>query len=211
MSNAQPIKVMIVDDHDILRHGLGLSLEIFEDIQVVGQASDGVEAVERCGQLQPDVVLMDLMMPDADGVVATREIRSRWPHIQIVALTSFEENTLVYEALNAGAISYLLKNISIDELYSAIRDAYHGKSTLSKEASDALIEIVRHPVGETGLTTREKEVLGCIVKGMSNAEIADILSVSESTAKKHVTNILTKLNVANRAQAVAVALQQKLI
>jgi NarL family two-component system response regulator LiaR len=151
------------------------------------------------------------MMPGVNGVDATREIRAQHPQTQVVALTSFEENALVYEALNAGAISYLLKNISIDQLSAAIRNAYHGKSMLSKEASDALINIVRHPIEESHLTPREKQVLDCIVKGMSNSEIADVLSVSASTAKKHVTNILAKLDVSNRAQAVAVAMKQKLI
>lgn len=211
MSEAQPIKVMIVDDHDILRHGLSLSLEIYDDIKVVGLAADGAEAIEMSRSLEPDVILMDLMMPGVNGVDATREIRAEHPKTQIVALTSFEENSLVYDALNAGAISYLLKNISIDQLSSAIRKAYEGKSVLAKEASDALISMVRHPLEDSHLTTREKEVLECIVKGMSNSEIADVLSVSASTAKKHVTNILAKLDVSNRAQAVAVAMKQRLI
>jgi NarL family two-component system response regulator LiaR len=211
MSEANPIKLIIVDDHDILRHGLSLSLEIFDDLKVVGTAADGAEAVELCQQLHPDVVLMDLMMPGVNGVTATREIRAQFPQTQVVALTSFEENSLVYDALNAGAISYLLKNVSIDELATAVRDAYRGKSKLSKEASDALIHIVRHPVEESHLTPREKQVLDCIVKGMSNTEIAEVLSVSASTAKKHVANILDKLDVSNRAQAVAVAMKQKLV
>jgi two-component system, NarL family, response regulator LiaR len=211
MSEVKTIKIMIVDDHDILRHGVALSLEIFEDIEVVGLAGDGAEAIEMCRSHHPDVILMDLMMPGVDGVEATRTIRAEFPQTQVVALTSFEENNLVYEALNAGAISYLLKNVSIDELSSAIRNAYQGKSVLSKEASDALINIVRHPIEESHLTPREREVLDCIVKGMSNSEIAEVLSVSASTAKKHVTNILAKLDVSNRAQAVAVAMKQKLV
>jgi NarL family two-component system response regulator LiaR len=211
MSETQPIKVMIVDDHDILRHGLSLSLEIFDDIKVVGLAADGAEAIELSRRLHPDVVLMDLIMPGVNGVSATKEIRAEHPQTQVVALTSFEDNSLVFDALNAGAISYLLKNVSIDELSSAIRDAHQGKSKLSKEASDALIQIVRHPISESHLTPREKQVLDCIVKGMSNTQIAEVLSVSASTAKKHVTNILTKLEVSNRAQAVAVAMKQKLV
>lgn len=209
---SEPIRVMIVDDHDILRRGLALALSIFSEIEIVGQAEDGAQAVELCSQLQPDVVLMDLIMPEMDGIAATRAIKQQSEHIQVIVLTSFEDKLLVQDAIKAGAISYLLKNVEVQEIRSAIRDAFEGKTTLSKEITNALMDTVRQPApSDYQLTGREKEVLGCMVKGFSNAEIAEQLTVSAATAKKHVANILQKLHVTNRTEAVSLALRQKIV
>jgi two-component system, NarL family, response regulator LiaR len=205
------IGVMIVDDHDILRRGLRISLLTSKDIEVVGEAANGAEAVERCEFLKPDVILMDLMMPKMDGVEATRIIREKHPKIQVLALTSFDEKPLMQSMIQAGAIGYLLKNVSIQELSNAIRDAHAGKSTISREAAQVLLDVVRQPAPNYTLTRREKEVLGYMIKGLTNDEIACKLVVSPATSKKHVGNILSKLNASNRAEAVAIALQQHLV
>jgi NarL family two-component system response regulator LiaR len=160
----------------------------------------------------PDVILMDLVMPVMDGAAATKEIRQRWPTIQVVALTSFKEDDLVQAALQAGAIGYLLKNVSADELANAIRAAYQGKPTLAPEAAQALIHAAVKPgKPDYGLTHREEEVLALMSEGMSNVDIAEKLYVSRSTVKFHVSSILSKLGVTSRTEAVAMALQQKLI
>lgn len=211
MKPSSIIRVMVVDDHDILRRGLAISLSTRDDIEFVGEASNGLEAIDLCEQLKPDVVLMDLMMPDMDGIKATSTIRLRHPDTQVIALTSFAEDALVQAAIGAGAISYLLKNVSVEELTDAVYDAHHGKSRLSREAAQALVEAVRKPPQEFTLTGREREVLTYVVRGMSNSEIAEKLVISPATAKKHVGNILSKLNVSNRAEAVAVAMQYKLV
>jgi NarL family two-component system response regulator LiaR len=168
--------------------------------------------VERCEQLQPDVILMDLVMPELDGVAATRTIHRRWPSVQIIALTSFQEKEMVQEALQAGAISYLLKNVSGGDLAEAIRAAYAGRSVLAPEAVQALIQPGKpQPMPSYDLTPREREVLALLVKGLNNAEIARRLSISPSTAKAHVSNILSKMGVSNRAEAISLALQQNLV
>ncbi|HEX3050819.1 MAG TPA: response regulator transcription factor [Aggregatilineaceae bacterium] len=207
-----PIRVMIVDDHDMVRSGLEAFLETCDDLTLVGQATNGEEAVQMCQDLQPDVILMDLIMPRMDGVAATRSIRNSFPQAQIIALTSFKEKELVQEALQAGAIGYLLKNISIDELSDAVRAAYHGKSTLAPEATRILIEAATEPppLGHD-LTSREHEVLRLMVDGLNNREIADELTISRSTVKNHVSNVLSKLSVASRTEAVALAIQQGLV
>lgn len=212
MSDSKPIRVMLVDDHSMVRRGLAAFLKVKKDLNLVGEASNGREAIALCAQAQPDVILMDLMMPDMDGVQATRIICERWPNTQVIALTSFQERDLVQGVLQAGAISYLLKNVSADDLAEAIRAAHAGRSTLASEAMQVLVQAVT-PQSEFdyGLTPREQEVLALLVQGRSNPEIADALSVSRATAKAHVSNILSKLGVANRAEAVAVALQQKLV
>lgn len=212
MRNSRTIRVMIVDDHDMVRRGLATFLRTKADLELVGEASNGREALEACEQARPDVILMDLVMPEMDGPAATRAIRERCPEIQVIALTSFQENELVQEALQAGAISYLLKNVSVDELAEAIRAAHAGRATLAPEAAQALIQAAsQEPILGDDLTPREREVLALLVEGLTNPEIADRLTVSYSTARAHVSNILSKLGVSNRAEAVALALRHKLV
>ncbi len=207
-----PIRVMIVDDHAMVRRGLSTFLKVKPDLELVGEARNGQESLQVCEQVRPDVVLMDLVMPEMDGMTATRAIRDRWPQVQIIALTSFQERDLVQRALQAGAISYLLKNVSANDLAEAIRAAYAGRSTLAPEAIQALVQVERQPTAQDyDLTAREREVLALLVEGLSNPEIAERLSVSRSTAKAHVSNILSKLGVGNRAEAVAKAVKQNLV
>jgi NarL family two-component system response regulator LiaR len=217
MSASSPIRVMIVDDHSMVRRGLATILRVRNDLKLVGEACSGSEALQLCGTVQPDIILMDLVMPEMSGAEATRLIREQCPHIQVIALTSFQEKELVREALQAGAISYLLKNVSAEDLTAAIREAYAGRSTLAPEAIQALIQAdtpgpARNLAASEafGLTPREHEVLELMVEGLNNPEIAERLVVSRSTAKAHVSNILSKLGVSNRAEAIALALQQGL-
>jgi NarL family two-component system response regulator LiaR len=203
---------MIVDDHAVVRSGLSAFLMVYPDLEMVGEAESGAEAVARAGVLQPDVILMDLVMPEMDGVATTREIRRRYPHIQIVALTSFKEENLVQGALQAGAIGYLLKNVTAIELAAAIRSAHAKRMTLSSEAAQVLVESSSHTLAaEDGLTEREREVLTLMVEGLNNNEIAGRLFVSTSTVKFHISNVFTKLGVDNRVAAVTLALQRRLV
>jgi NarL family two-component system response regulator LiaR len=212
MNESKPIRVLLVDDHAVVRSGLGAFLLVYDDLELVGEAGGGEEAVRLCEKLQPDVVLMDLVMPGMDGAAATRVIRERWPHVQIVALTSFKEKDLVQGVLEAGAIGYMLKNVSADELADAIRAAYAGKSTLAPEAAQVLIQATREPPSPGyDLTPREREVLALMVEGLNNPGIAERLVMSRSTVKFHVSNILSKLGVASRTEAVALALQKNLV
>jgi len=212
MNETKPIRVMLVDDHDMVRKGLAVFLKAKPDMELVGEARDGEEALRMSKELQPDVILMDLMMPKMDGTTATRLICEQLPGVQIIALTSFQDNELVQEVLQAGAISYLLKDVSANELAEAIRGAYAGRSTLSPGATKALIQASRQePAPGHDLTPREKEVLILLVEGLNNSAIAERLFVSRSTAKAHVSNILSKLSVSNRAEAIALALRNKLV
>jgi NarL family two-component system response regulator LiaR len=196
----------------VVRSGLSAFLLAFDDLELVAEAGSGEDAVRKCAQLRPDVVLMDLVMPGMDGAQATRAIREQCPEIQVIALTSFKEKELVEGAMEAGAIGYLLKNVSADELAEAIREAHAGRPTLAPEAAQALIQATRRlPQVGFDLTERELEVLELLVEGLTNPEIAERLVVSRSTAKFHVSSILSKLGVASRTEAVAVALQNKLV
>jgi NarL family two-component system response regulator LiaR len=212
MSASNPIRVMIVDDHGMVRRGLAAFLRVFADLELVGEARNGTQAIHVCEQVRPDVILMDLVMPEMDGTAAARMIREQYPHVQVIALTSFQEKELVRDALRAGAISYLLKNVSADDLAEAIRAACAGRSTLAPEALQALVQADdQEPTPGHDLSDREREVLALLVEGLSNPEIAARLSVSRSTAKAHVSNILSKLGVSNRAEAVALAVQHNLV
>jgi len=214
MDEPRPIRVVIVDDHDMIRSGLAVFLEAFDDLKLVGEATDGREAIRLCDEVKPDVALMDLVMPRMDGVTAIRAIRQAHPEIQVIALTSFSDQNLVQEALHAGAIGYLLKNASIDQLAEAIRAARAGKPTLAPEAFRALVEVPPPsppPMLEEPLTGRESEVLALMVEGLNNTEIAQRLSVSRSTVKTHISNILAKLGVSNRIEAAALAMKNHLV
>ncbi|NDJ78549.1 MAG: response regulator transcription factor [Chloroflexi bacterium] len=203
---------MIVDDHDIVRSGLVNMLDTFDEFVLAGEASNGEQALHLCDAHAVDIILMDLVMPVMDGITAIRHIRAGYPDVKIIALTTFEEEKLVQEALQAGAISYLLKNISVDELSRAIREAHAGRAVLSPEATQVLISAATQPPppGED-LTQREREVLALLVQGMSNRAISAELTISHSTVKNHVSSILSKLGAANRAEAVALALNHKLV
>lgn len=207
------IRVMIVDDHAVVRSGLSAFLLAFDDLEVAGEVGSGADAVAVCHGHAPDVVLMDLVMPGMDGATATAEIRKTCPDVQVIALTSFPEDDLVQRALAAGAIGYLLKNVSADDLANAIRAAHAGRPTLAPEAAEALIRTTRRPGAALGadLTAREREVLALMVEGFSNPTIAETLVVSRSTVKFHVSSILAKLGVSGRTEAVALAIQEKLL
>jgi two-component system, NarL family, response regulator LiaR len=212
MSPSQPIRVMLVDDHTMVRRGLATFLMVFDDLELVGEADSGEAAIQLCGQFLPDVILMDLMMPDMDGATATRLIRQQFPEVQVVALTSFKEQQVVQNALQAGAIGYLLKDVSADELARAIRAAHLGRATLSPEAVQALVNASNQPPAPgQDLTERERVVLALMVEGLNNTQIAARLVVSPSTIKTHVSHILSKLGVASRSEAVALALRSGLV
>jgi NarL family two-component system response regulator LiaR len=212
MPEAAPIKVLLVDDHAVVRSGLGAVLLSYDDMTLVGEAGNGEEAIHFCEGTKPDVVLMDLKMPVMDGVEATKAIRERWPNINVIALTSFKEKEMVEGALKAGAMSYLLKNVSADELVTAIRGAVAGQPRLSPEAAQVLIQDIKEPsVPAFELTDREKEILNLMVEGLPNTAIAERLVVSQSTVKFHVSNVLSKLGVTSRTEAVALALKHHLV
>jgi len=214
MPENTPIRVMLVDDHDMVRRGLAAFLKVKPDLELVAEARNGQEALEVCGEANPDVILMDLVMPEMDGAAATRIVRERHPAVKVIALTSFQEKNLIRDALEAGAIGYLLKNVTIDDLAVAIRAAHSGQSTLAPEALQTLLQMKAQSeksVPDFSLTEREMEVLALLVEGLNNREIADRLYVSRATAKAHVSHILDKMDVANRGEAIAVALREGLV
>jgi two-component system, NarL family, response regulator LiaR len=206
------IKVVIVDDHVLVRSGLEVVLGMFDDIELAGQAGDGEEAVRLCSELSPDVVLMDLVMPGMSGVEATRRILAACPDTRVVALTSFTEEDLIGETLRAGAIGYLMKNVSADQLAEAVRAAAAGRSTLAPEAADALVRSVSAPRPQAeALTAREQEVLKLMADGLTNADIADRLVIGVATVKTHVSSIISKLGVSTRTEATALAIRRGLV
>lgn len=207
------IGVLIVDDHTVVREGLRSLLELQEDIEVVGEAANGQEAIDQTNRLLPDVVLMDLVMPEIDGIEATRRIKAASPSTQVIVLTSFSDNEQVFPAIKAGALSYLLKNVSPSDLVRAIQAASRGEAQLDPEIAKKLMEEVsagsKQPAAEE-LTERELGVLQLIAKGQSNRAIGEELVISEKTVKTHVSNILSKLHLADRTQAAIFALREGL-
>ena len=212
MSESRSIRVVTVDDHEVVRNGLRFSLLAFDDLELVGEAANGEEALRVCADLQPDVVLMDLRMPGMGGAEATQALLCDHPEVKVIALTSFQEGTRVQQALQAGAIGYLLKDVGADELAQAIRAAHAGRATISPEAVKALVEaaMAKPDVGHD-LTARELDVLALLVEGLGNAEIAERLVISHHTARYHVSSILSKLGAANRAEAAALAVKLGLV
>ena len=209
---SQPIRVMLVDDHAMVRKGLATFLKVFDDLQLAGEAESGAAAIKLCGEVLPDVILMDMVMPEMDGAAATRVIRQKYPQVQVIALTSFKEGELIKTALEAGAIAYLLKDVSADDLVRAIRAAHSGRATLSPEAAQALVETANQPpTPGLDLTEREREVLALMVEGLNNTQIAGRLTVSPSTIKSHVSRVLSKLGVASRTEAVTLALRNHIV
>ena len=217
MSGGKHIRVMIVDDHAVVRSGIRFSLLAFHDLELVAEAENGQAALDLCKQMDdrgalPDVILMDMLMPAMGGVAATRTIRERYPQVQVIALTSFDTGTLVQDALQAGAMGYLLKDAAIDELAEAIRAAHAGRATLAPAAVQALTKASREsPEPGFNLSGREREVLALVVEGLSNVQIAAQLDISLSTARFHVSTILSKLGAANRAEAAALAVKNHLV
>ena len=212
MNRSEQIKVMIVDDHPIVRSGLGTMLKVFDDLELIGEASSGNIALAKCQEKLPDVVLMDMVMPEMDGLETTRAILDQYPSVKIIMLTSFTKEDMVKDALEAGATSYLLKDAPIDELADAIRLAYADQPTLSPDATRALINSKVDPAKEfdPGLSSGEKEVLALIVEGLSIEEIAEVLSISQATARHHVSACISKLGAANRTQAAVMAVKYNL-
>jgi NarL family two-component system response regulator LiaR len=209
---ARKVRVLIVDDHALVRSGIEVALGMFEDIELAGQAGDGEEAVRICGELCPDVVLMDLVLPGLSGVEATRSILAACPETRVVALTSFTDEGLIGETLRAGAIGYLKKDVSADQLADAVRAAAAGRTTLAPEAADVLVRTVAEPHAHAdALTAREREVLELMADGLTNADIADRLHIGVATVKTHVSSVITKLGVSSRTEATALAIRRGLV
>ncbi|MBK9925105.1 MAG: response regulator transcription factor [Anaerolineales bacterium] len=203
---------MLVDDHAMVRRGLATFLKVFDDLQLVGEAESGEAAIQVCAEVLPDVILMDMSLPGMDGATATHAIRKQFPQIQVIVLTSFKEGKLIKQALEAGAIGYLLKDVSADDLVQAIRSAHTGRVTLSPEVAQSLVETTNlPPTPGQDLTEREREVLVLMIEGLTNVQIAGKLTVSPSTIKSHVSSILSKLGVASRTEAVTLALRNQII
>ncbi len=215
MEQLKKIKVLIVDDHQVVRQGLRTFLDLQDDLIVIGEAGDGLTAVDMVRQLQPDIVLMDLVMPRMDGVAATQQVTSLGLPTKVIALTSFAGDDQVFPAIQAGASSYLLKDVSPDALVDAIRAVHRGETRLHPDVARKLIEKVAHPVSQpaqvTALTEREMEVTCLVARGQNNHEIAQKLVISEKTVKTHVSSILGKLHLADRTQLAIYAIQKGLV
>lgn len=205
------IRILLVDDHTVVRQGLRMFLSLDTELEIIGEAADGVEAIEQAHRLRPDVVLMDLLMPRMDGIAATAVIRRELPDTEVIALTSVLEDEKVIGAIKAGAIGYLLKDTQADELCRAIKAAAAGQVQLSPQAAARLMREVRAPESPEPLTERETEVLRLLAQGLSNKEIAQALTIGEKTVKTHVSNILSKLNVPSRTQAALYAVRIGLV
>jgi NarL family two-component system response regulator LiaR len=207
--NETPIRVMTVDDHEIMRDGIRFMLLAFDDLELVGEARRGQEAVEKCRELKPNIVLVDMKMPGMDGVETTKALKSAFANIKVLILTSFHDHDLVRRAMRAGAIGYLLKDAGKEELASAIRSAHAGQTTISAEAAEDLLN--HSPESDVHLTERELEVLALLAKGMSNKQIGKQLNRSPFTVRHHVSQLIKKLQAANRAEVAAIATERGLI
>jgi NarL family two-component system response regulator LiaR len=213
----EKIKVLIVDDHQVVRQGLRTFLELQEDMLVVGEAADGTEAVEMARQLEPDIVLMDLVMPRLDGIAATRQVMALGLPVRVIALTSFTEDDKVFPAIQAGASSYLLKDVSPDELVEAIRGVQRGEARLHPDIARKLMEQVAsqarssHETHVGEVTERERDVIRLVARGCSNQEIAAELVISEKTVKTHISNILSKLHLKDRTRLAIHAIKAGLV
>jgi two-component system, NarL family, response regulator LiaR len=205
----QSVKILVVDDHPMIRRGIASLINASEGLECVAEAVDGIEALEVCARTQVDIVLMDMIMPRMDGASATQAIRAKHPNVRVLILTSFYEQDQVQNAMRAGAMGYMLKTASADELVAAIRAAHAGQRTLAPEATEALVQATQ-PVG-LNLTERERRILELLSEGLSNQDIADRLTITLATVKFHVTNILSKLSVSSRTEAVLLALKHKLV
>ena len=212
MSDSESIRVLIVDDRPIVRHGIRTMLLTFDDMSVVGEAGNGIEALALCRENTPDVILMDVVMPQMNGVETTRAVLKQYPQMKIIVLTTYPDQDLVQETLEAGAIGFLLKDTPIETFGNAIRSANAGQSTLAPEATQALVQAKSRPstLGHD-LSPREREVLTLIVEGLSNDEIADRLVISTNTVRKHVSACMSKLGAANRAEVAAQAVRLQLV
>lgn len=210
MNEQDCIRVITVDDHELMRGGIKFILLAFDDLELVGEARNGQEALQVCGELSPDVVLMDMRMANMDGIATTRALRAAYPRIQVVMLTSFHDQQLVHQAIQAGAVGYLLKDASKEEIADAIRRAYGGHATFSIEAASDLAGCSPTPLGHD-LTEREREVLVLLSKGLSNKQIGKQLHRSPFTVRHHVSRIISKLGAANRSEAAALAVQHRLV
>jgi NarL family two-component system response regulator LiaR len=216
MDRSKIIKVLIVDDHQVVRQGLRTFLELLDDIAIIGEAEDGKQAVEMTSLLQPDVILMDLVMPQMDGITATKQIHALGLPIKVIALTSFSEDDKVFPAIQAGAESYLLKDVSPDDLADAIRAVYNGEPRLHPEITRKLMQQVSQTRGTAQesskeLTAREREVIRLVALGRNNREIAQELFISEKTVKTHISNLLGKLNLEHRTQLAIYAIKTELV
>lgn len=213
MGDCQDIRILVVDDHDLVRSGLGVLLRAQPDMLMVGEAATGEEALAACETLAPDLILMDVKLSDTDGIRLTREVRARFPEVKVLILSSYDEADFVRGTLQAGASGYLLKNVHSDQLTSAIRDAYRGSPTLSREVAQLLISQASQEKPAQGvlLSERELDVLELLVAGRTNLQIAEMLNIANSTVKFHVSSILSKLSAASRTEAVALALQRGLV
>jgi len=217
MSDPEKIRVLIVDDHQIVRQGLRNFLELNEDIAVIGEAADGIAALESATELKPDVILMDLVMPRMDGITATMEIKKKNPEVMVIALTSFTEDDKVIPAIQAGACSYLLKDVSPDDLVEAIRAASKGEARLHPDVTRKLMQQVSNPAPAqkeplpAEITERELDVIRLVAHGKSNQEIASELVISEKTVKTHMSNIFSKLGLVDRTQLAIYAIKNNLV
>jgi NarL family two-component system response regulator LiaR len=213
MSHA-PIRILVVDDHVIVRQGIRALLTEYEDVEVVGEAGNGLDAVQAAESLKPDVVLMDLLMPGMDGVEATRRISEQWPDVRVLVVTTYSGDDLVFPAIKAGARGYALKDAGARELVGAIRQVYRGEPSLHPDIARKLLQEVRQPTPDRRapdpLTAREVEVLRLLAEGLDNTEIAERLVVAEVTVRSHISRILDKLHLANRVQATLYALREGL-